>query len=450
MNYFNYQDHELCCEEVRISQIAKEVGTPFYLYSHRTLKHHFHVFDEAFAEVPHILCFAAKANSNIAILRIFVNEGSGVDIVSGGELYRAMQAGAAPDKIVYSGVGKKIDEIKYAIETGILMFNVESSQELAVINDCAKELGKVAGIALRVNPDVDPETHPHISTGLKKNKFGIDIEKSLEEYRDSKKFTNLNIIGVSCHIGSQVTTVSPFVDAMERLKNLIRRLKKEGSAIRYLDLGGGLGITYDKEAAPNPSEYARAILDVSKDMNCTFIFEPGRVIAGNAGILVTKVLYTKSNEEKNFVVVDAGMNDLIRPSLYNSYHKIQPVIEEEREEIVADVVGPICESGDYLAKSRKIFRLERGDLAAVMSVGAYGFTMSSNYNSRGRIPEVLVSDDRFYVIRKRETYADLIRGEAIPVFLKKQHQDNHYNVVKSSGVIHHDEDKESACLKEQS
>jgi diaminopimelate decarboxylase len=383
------------------------------------MKQHFHVFDEAFADVPHILCFAAKANSNIAVLRIFIKEGGGVDIVSGGELYRAMKAGVDPRKVVYSGVGKKMDEIEYALETGILMFNVESAQELGVINECAGRRGKVAGIALRVNPDVDPQTHPYISTGLKKNKFGIDIKRSLEEYREAKRLPNIDIKGVSCHIGSQVTKVSPFVDALHRLKKLIHLLRKEDIEIRYLDLGGGLGITYDQEAAPNPSEYAKAIMDASKDMECTFIFEPGRVITGNAGILVTKVLYTKSNEEKNFVVVDAGMNDLIRPSLYDSYHQIQPVIRRKREEIVADIVGPICESGDYLAKGRKIPMVERGDLVAVMSAGAYGFTMSSNYNSRGRIPEVLVSSDGYYVIRKREMYADLIKGEVIPKFLQK-------------------------------
>jgi diaminopimelate decarboxylase len=418
MNYFHYKDGELWCEETPIARIAEEVGTPFYLYSDRTLKHHFRVFDEAFKDVPHIVCFAAKSNSNIAILKIFINEGGGVDIVSGGELYRAMQAGVNPEKVVYSGVGKKVDEIEYALEAGILLFNVESSQELRVINECAKKLRKVAGIALRVNPDVDPGTHPHISTGLKKNKFGIDIQRSLEEYREARKLENIDIKGVSCHIGSQVTKVSPFVDALDRLKKLINLLRKDGLDIRYLDLGGGLGITYDQEAPPHPSEYAKAMMDASKDMECTFILEPGRVIAGNAGILVTKVLYTKSNEEKNFVVVDAGMNDLLRPSLYNSYHKIQRVTGEGVDEIVADVVGPICESGDYLAKGRNISRFERGDLMAVMSAGAYGFTMSSNYNSRGRIPEVLVSDDRFHVIRKRETYADLVRGETIPDYLK--------------------------------
>jgi diaminopimelate decarboxylase len=298
------------------------------------------------------------------------------------------------------------------------MFNAESSQELEVINSCAGRLGKRAGIALRVNPDVDPETHPHISTGLKSNKFGIDIERSLEEYRQARTLKHLDIKGVSCHIGSQVTKISPFLDALNRLKKLVRLLREDGIDIKYLDLGGGLGITYDQEDVPHPSEYAKAIIDASKDINCTFIFEPGRVIVGNAGILITEVLYTKSNDAKNFIIIDAGMNDLVRPSLYNSYHRIRPVIEKEREAIVADVVGPICESGDYLAKGRKLFRFERGELLAVMSAGAYGFTMSSNYNSRGRIPEVLVRDDRFFVIRKREVYEDLIRGEEIPEFLR--------------------------------
>ena len=418
MNYFHYKDNELWCEEVSVTDIAGKVGTPFYLYSQRTLKHHFRVFDTAFSDVPHIICFAVKSNSNIAVLRIFIAEGSGVDIVSGGELYRALQAGVDARKVVYSGVGKKVDEIEYALKSDILMFNAESSQELGVINSCAGRLGKKAGIALRVNPDVDPETHPHISTGLKSNKFGIDIKRSLEEYRQARALRHLDIKGVSCHIGSQVTKISPFLDALNRLKKLVRLLREDGMDIKYLDLGGGLGITYDREDVPHPSVYAKAIIDASKDIDCTFIFEPGRVIVGNAGILITEVLYTKSNDAKNFIIVDAGMNDLVRPSLYNSYHRIRPVIEKEREEIVADVVGPICESGDYLAKGRKIFRFERGELMAVMSAGAYGFTMSSNYNSRGRIPEVLVRDDRFFVIRKREGYADLIRGEEIPDFLR--------------------------------
>jgi diaminopimelate decarboxylase len=418
MNDFNYLGQELWCEQVPVRAIAEKVGTPFYLYSYRTLKNHFHVFDQAFAGIPHIICFAAKSNSNIAILRIFIAEGGGVDIVSGGELYRAIQAGVDPRKVVYSGVGKRLDEIEYALKAGILMFNVESFQELAEIHTCAKRLGRKAGIALRVNPDVDPQTHPYISTGLKENKFGVNIKKSIEAYREAKKMPWLDIKGVSCHIGSQVTKISPFVDALDRLKKLIRLLRKEGIDIRYLDIGGGLGITYREEQPPHPVEYAKAIIGAAKGMDCTLIFEPGRVIVGNAGILVTKVLYTKTNEKKNFVIVDAGMNDLIRPSLYNSYHEIQPVMKRKRKIVQADIVGPICESGDYLAKGRDLPEFERGELVAVMSAGAYGFTMSSNYNSRPRVAEVLVKGSRSYVIRRREMYSDMVKGEKIPIFLK--------------------------------
>ncbi len=418
MNYFNYNNNELWCEEVPISTIARDVGTPFYLYSYRTIERHFAVFDKAFAQVPHIICFSTKANSNIAILSILVSMGGGVDIVSGGELYRALRAGVDPGKVVYSGVGKRVDEIRYAIESDILMFNVESAQELEKINACAEELGTKARISLRVNPDVDPMTHPHISTGLKENKFGIDINKSLDQYRRARELEHIDIIGIDCHIGSQITEMSPFLDALERLKNLIRLLRKDGIDIRYLDLGGGLGITYDEETPPHPKEYAEAIIRQAKDIDCTFVFEPGRVIIGNAGMLVSEVLYTKESGEKNFVIVDAGMNDLIRPSLYGSYHAIQPVVEKTDARFDADIVGPICESGDYLAKKRTIPRFERGDLLAVMSAGAYGFTMSSNYNSRPRVAEVLVKDDRYYVIRQRETYEDIVKGEEIPAFLQ--------------------------------
>ncbi|OHE23190.1 MAG: diaminopimelate decarboxylase [Syntrophus sp. GWC2_56_31] len=419
MNDFDYKNDHLFCEEVQVETIAREAGTPFYLYSHRTLLRHFRVFDAAFAEVPHIVCFAVKANSNTSILRIFVREGGGMDIVSGGELYRALKAGAEPEKIVYSGVGKRDEEIDFALQTGILMFNVESAQELETINARAERLGVRAGIGLRVNPDVDPQTHPHISTGLRENKFGIDVEASLIAYRQAAGMKHLDIKGVSCHIGSQVTKISPFIDAIARLKELIGRLREGGIMIRYLDLGGGLGITYDRETPPHPSEYARAIIDAAKEMDCTFIFEPGRVIVGNAGALVSRVLYTKGNVGKRFIIIDAGMNDLIRPSLYGSYHKIQPVLRRaERGEITADVVGPICESGDFVAKGRKLPAFERGELLAVMSAGAYGFTMSSTYNSRPRIPEILVRDDRWHVIRKRETWGDLILGEEIPEFMR--------------------------------
>jgi diaminopimelate decarboxylase len=419
MNDFHYQNGELWCEEVPVRVLAENAGTPLYVYSHRTLKRHFQVFDNAFADMKHLICFSVKANSNIAILRLFMKEGCGADIVSGGELFRALQAGADPSRIVYSGVGKKQDEIEFAIRSNILMFNVESSQELEAINAAAGRLGAKARISIRINPDVDPKTHPHISTGLKKNKFGIDIQKSREEYRRAREFKNIEIIGVDCHIGSQVTQISPFVDALEKLKNFIILLKEDGIEIKYLDLGGGLGITYNQETPPHPDEYAQAIRQAADGLECTFILEPGRVIVGNAGALVSRVLFTKSNGEKNFIIVDAGMNDLIRPSLYDSFHRIISVVPNKDEETLkADIVGPICESGDFLAKDRAVPGYRSGDLIAVMSAGAYGFTMSSNYNSRPRAAEVMVKDDKFYVIRRREDYQDLVRGEEIPDFLK--------------------------------
>lgn len=419
MNDFHYRNNELWCEDVPLKAIARKAGTPTYVYSRRTLERHFTVFDRSFEKIDHLVCFSAKSNSNTAILRLFAREGGGVDIVSGGELYRALQAGVDPRKIVYSGVGKRVDEIEFALETGILLFNIESLQELEVIDACAGRLGKKAPIALRVNPDVDPQTHPYISTGLKENKFGINVKKSVEAYRQARNLPNVEIMGVSCHIGSQVTKISPFVDALKRLKRLVNLLRKEGIRIRYLDLGGGLGITYREEEPPHPSEYARAVMKAAKDLDVTFIFEPGRVIVGNAGILLTKVLYTKTNEDKRFIVVDAGMNDLMRPSLYSSYHGIQPVLKSRRETVTADVVGPICESGDYLAKGRDLPLFERNELMAVMSAGAYGFSMSSNYNSRPRAAEVLVDGSQFSVIRRRETYRDLVRGERIPAFLSE-------------------------------
>jgi diaminopimelate decarboxylase len=418
MHDFQYQGNDLYCEEVPIRTIAEELGTPFYLYSLNTLESHFRAFQNAFCGVDHLVCFSAKANSNLAILRIFTRMGGGVDIVSGGELFRAMKAGARGDRIVYSGVGKRAEEIEYALGVPILMFNVESPAELMAINQIAGEMGTQAPISLRVNPDVDPKTHPYISTGLKKNKFGINIQQSLEEYQLASTLPHLKIIGVSCHIGSQLTEVDPFVEAVQRVKELVWRLRASGLEIQYLDFGGGLGITYHEEDPPHPREYAQAILNELAGINCTLILEPGRVIVGNAGILVTRVLYTKMGEEKIFVISDAAMNDLIRPSLYGSYQRIQPVKKTDKPEVVADVVGPICESGDFLAKDRKIPMAESGDLLAVMSAGAYGFSMSSNYNSRPRVAEVLVTKDRFHVIREREDYEDLIRGEVIPDFLE--------------------------------
>jgi len=418
MHDFQYRGNELFCEEVPVRGIAATVGTPFYLYGLNTLENHFRAFQNAFSGIDHLICFSAKANSNISILRIFIRMGGGVDVVSGGELFRSMKAGASPDKIVYSGVGKREDEIEYALELPILMFNIESTQELVLIDRIGGRMGTKAPVALRVNPDVDPKTHPYISTGLKENKFGINIQKSLDDYRLANTLPNVKVIGVSCHIGSQLTEVGPFVEAMQRTRELVLKLRAEGMNIQYMDIGGGLGITYNQEEPPHPRDYARALMEQLREIDCTLILEPGRVIVGNAGILVTKVLYTKEGEGKNFIVVDGAMNDLIRPSLYGSYQRIQPVRRSDRPEWTADVVGPICESSDFLAKDRRLPKAEQGDLLAVMSAGAYGFSMSSNYNSRPRVAEVLVAKDKFFVIRQREDYDDLIRGEVIPDFLK--------------------------------
>ncbi len=423
MNHFEYRNGEMFAEGVPVKRIAKEVGTPAYVYSLATLKRHFRVFDQAFSKVPHIVCFSVKANSNIALLRAFAKEGSGFDIVSGGELFRALKAGGDPQKIVFSGVGKKKEEIEYALNCGILMFNVESEHEMVALNEIAGGVGKKAPISLRINPDVDPQTHPYISTGMKKAKFGVDIARSVESYKKAASLPHLEVVGVDCHIGSQLTSVSPFVDALARVREYLDRvlvgsLKKEGAQIRYLDLGGGLGISYKDEMPPHPEEYANAIIGGLEGLNVTLILEPGRVIVGNAGILITEVQYLKETDEKKFVIVDGGMNDLIRPALYGSYQRIQPVVDGNGEKIVADVVGPICESGDFFAKDREISRPQRGDLLAVMSAGAYGFTMASNYNSHPKPPEVLVDGDHYYVIRARESLDDLIRGEEIPESLQ--------------------------------
>jgi diaminopimelate decarboxylase len=417
MHYFHYRGEDLYCEEVPIGAIADRVGTPFYLYSYRTLERHFKAFDSAFEKVRHLVCYSVKANSNVALLRIFVNLGAGLDVVSGGELFRALRSGVDPKKVVFSGVGKTEEEIAYALNSDILMFNVESSQELARIDEIAGRMGKRAPVAIRVNPDIDPKTHPYVSTGLKENKFGIDFNLALEEYSFAKGLPNLEIVGVDCHIGSQLIELQPFVEALRRLKELVHALGEKGIGIQYLDLGGGLGITYKDEVPPHPTEYAQAIVEEVSDLDYTLIFEPGRVIVGNAGILVSRVLYTKETGEKNFVIIDAGMNDLIRPSLYGSFQGILPVTRGEEEEIVADVVGPICESGDFMARNRRMPTFKPGDLVAVMSAGAYGFSMSSNYNSRPRVCEVLTHGDEFHLIREREGYDDLVRGEKIPDFL---------------------------------
>jgi len=419
MHDFEYKQGELYCDAVPLSRIAKELGTPCYVYSYGTLIRHFRAFDSAFQDVPHIVAFAMKANSNLAILRLMAREGGGADIVSGGELYRALKAGIPANKMVFAGVGKNRQEIRQALDADVLMFNVESSAELRAIDDVAAEMKRKARVALRINPDIDPKTHPYISTGLKKSKFGISAERALEEFKLAASLRHIDVVGVHAHIGSQLTEVRPFVDSLKKVLGLIDILKTHGANIRYLNIGGGLGITYSDETPPLPRELAKAISPLLRDLKCVMIMEPGRVIVGNAGVLLTRVLYTKDGEAKKFVIVDAAMNDLIRPSLYGAYHDIKPVREmpSSKTETV-DVVGPVCESGDFLAKDRAMPEAQPGDLLAVMSAGAYGFVMSSNYNSRPRIPEVLVKDGDIHVIRDREDYADLVRGESIPEFLQ--------------------------------
>jgi diaminopimelate decarboxylase len=417
MHHFQYRGNELYCEDVPITVIAAEVGTPFYLYSRGTLTRHYHAIDGAFEHVSRLVCFSAKANTSLSVLRLFASLGSGLDIVSGGEMFRGLKAGFAPEKIVYSGVGKRIDEIDFALESGILMFNVESLEELSLINERAGRKHIKAPIAIRVNPDVDPQTHPYISTGLKKNKFGLDVESALEGYRLARQMTHVEIVGIDCHIGSQITESRPFMEAMHSLKDLIQDLKSQGIGIRYLDIGGGLGITYEAEKPIEPEEYGRTIVKALDGLDLQLILEPGRVIVGNAGILVTQVLYRKSGAAKEFVIVDAAMNDLVRPSLYGSFHRIEPILKDDRPQMTADVVGPICESGDFLAMDRRMPDFQRGDLLALMSAGAYGFTMSSNYCSRLKAAEVMVDGGQFHVIRKRQTFEDLVRGESLPHFL---------------------------------
>lgn len=417
MNFFKYVGKRLYCEGIPVDRIAQEIGTPCYIYSQATLERHFRAFDEAFSKVPHIIAFAMKANSNLAILRLFARMGGGADIVSGGELFRALKSGVDPRQIVFAGVGKTREEIREALHAKILMINVESSQELLAIDETAKQLGVKAPIALRVNPDINPRTHPYISTGLKKSKFGIQITKAVEQYRLATRLDHVEIVGIHSHIGSQLTQIKPFVDALKRVSQLVQELRGLGIKIRCLDFGGGLGIHYKDETPPHPRDLAKAIVPLLESLGCVLILEPGRVLVGNAGILVTRVLYTKDGESKRFVVVDAGMNDLIRPSLYGAYHKIEPVVKTRRSPRKVDVVGPICESGDFLAQDRLLPPVESGDLLAVSSAGAYGFSMASNYNSRSRPAEVLVQGEKYAIIRERESYDDQIRGERIPAHL---------------------------------
>lgn len=411
MDYFDYRDGELWAEQVRVRDLAERFGTPLYVYSTRTLARHYRAFDSALQGLDHLTCFSVKANGNVGLLRLMGRLGAGVDIVSGGELHRALKAGIDPRKIVFSGVGKQEHEIRQALATDILMFNVESAQEMERIGRIAAEMSRVARISIRINPDVDPKTHPYISTGLKKNKFGLDILEATGLYLLAKEMPFLEPVGIDCHIGSQLTQIGPFAEALGKLVDFVDQLRQSGVTIRYFDLGGGLGITYNDEEPPLPEELGRIIAKSLAGKPLTVILEPGRAIAGNAGILVTRVLYTKRTPVKKFVIVDAAMNDLVRPSFYGAYHRIGEVSPQARQLEVVDVVGPICESADFLAQDRALPALKPGELLAVFSAGAYGFTMSSQYNSRPRAAEVMVDGDQTALIRRRETYADLIALE---------------------------------------
>lgn len=413
MDHFQYKNSRLYAEEVDLAAVVKSVGTPCYVYSRATLEHHYRVFQQAFGSHPHTICYAVKANSNIALLNVLAQMGSGFDIVSSGELERVVCAQGATDKVVFSGVAKQPHEIARALHLGIMAFNVESLAELARINDVAGQLGKIASIALRVNPDVDANTHPYISTGLKDNKFGIAFDDALEAYLYAKTLKHLKITGIACHIGSQLTQLSPFVDALQRILVLIEKLKTVGIDIHHLDIGGGLGIPYKDEQPPSPADYAQALLRALGQHRYPLVIEPGRAIVGNAGILLTTVEHIKHSPTKHFAVVDAGMNDLLRPALYSAWMDIIPLqLSHANESQTYDVVGPVCETADFLGKDRRL-SIEAGSILAVRSAGAYGFCMSSNYNSRPRAAEVMVDGDRFYVIRQRESFADLIRGEQL-------------------------------------
>ena len=416
---FTHRNDEMYCEDVPVRDIVDAVGTPVYVYSLARLRDAFRAFDDAFADTRRLVCFSVKANSNLAVLRSFVNEGSGFDIVSGGELFRVLEAGADPGKVVFSGVGKTREEMEYALRSGVLMFNVESEQEMEALDRVAGGMGVAAPVSFRINPDVDPKTHPYIATGMKQSKFGIGVGPAAEAYRRAVSLPHVKVVGVDCHIGSQLTSTRPFSDAAARVRAFIDALPQGGADIRYVDLGGGLGIRYDHEEPPEPGEYARALVDAVRGLDVTLVLEPGRSLVGNAGVLVTRVLYLKRTEAKNFVVVDGAMNDLVRPALYGAFQSIRPVFRREAEPMTADVVGPICESGDFLARDRSIPTPAQGDLLAVMSAGAYGFTMASNYNTRPRAPEVLVDGGGFAVVRERETLESLVAGEKIPAALSR-------------------------------
>jgi diaminopimelate decarboxylase len=413
MDFFQYRGDTLHAEDVPLDRLAAEFGTPTYVYSRATLERHWHAFDEAFAGRPHLVCYAVKANGNLGVLNALARLESGFDIVSLGELERVLAAGGEARRVVFSGVGKRADEMRRALELGIRCFNVESEAELDRLNRVAGEVGRPAPVSLRVNPDVDPKTHPYIATGLKESKFGIDVADALAVYRRAADLPNLEVVGIDCHIGSQLTSLSPFLDALDRVLALIHRLADEGIALHHLDVGGGLGVRYRDETPPEPAEYAEAINARLGGLAMEVLIEPGRAIVANAGVLLTRVEYLKPTAHRRFAIVDAAMNDLIRPALYEAYHEVVPVRRDGGgEEAAYDLVGPVCESSDFLARNRAL-RLAPGDLLALRTAGAYGFSMASNYNGRPRPAELMVDGDRIHVVRRRETCQDLYRGESV-------------------------------------
>jgi diaminopimelate decarboxylase len=411
VNHFSYRKRVLHAEDVPLSAIADAVGTPVYVYSTATLRRHFRVVTEAFGSHPHLVCYAVKANSTLAVLKLLAEQGSGFDIVSGGELARVKAAGGQPGKTVFAGVGKTVDEMAQALDAGILFFNVESPEELELLDAVGRSKGRRAPFAVRVNPNVDAGTHRHISTGLKTSKFGVPFEEAMALYTRAKRMKGLEAVGVDCHIGSQITKTAPFKAALSKVGGLYKELKAKGHALRYLDIGGGLGITYTSETPPTPQEYASTALAAVGDTGATLVFEPGRLLVGNAGLLVTRVLFRKKTPARHFVVVDAGMNDLMRPALYDAHHGFQPLVQRRGEAVEVDVVGPVCESTDVLARQRTLVLPKQGELFALMSAGAYGMSMASNYNSRPRPAEVLVDGEAWRVVRERESVEDLWRGE---------------------------------------
>jgi len=415
MDFFDYRNGHLMAEDVDLRQLAARHGTPLYVYSRATLERHWRAFDEALGEHPHLVCYAVKANSNLAVLSLLAKLGSGFDIVSGGELARVLKAGGDPARIVFSGVGKTAAEMEQALDAGIRCFNVESTSELSRLNGVAATHGTIAPVSLRVNPDVDARTHPYISTGLKENKFGISVDQAHDAYKQAADAAHLRVEGIDCHIGSQLTEIAPFVDALERVLELVDRIEQQGIEIHHLDLGGGLGVQYGDEQPPSPADYVRPLLARLANSNKEILIEPGRAIAANAGVLLTEVQYLKESEDKNFAVVDAAMNDLVRPSLYSAWQEIVAVVPADRPTKIYDVVGPVCETGDFLGKERPL-AIAQGDLLAVRSCGAYGFTMSSNYNSRPRAAEILVDGSNAHIVRERESIASLFDGEHIPDF----------------------------------